>query len=84
MGKESVFRVSAKNEFYASFGESFSPRGDDTLKDSLNAEMGAAEVSDLDDQGYVRLENNVHFCRLWLWGDPGRSFFIRSLLVKFF
>ena len=39
--------VSAKNEFYASFGESFSPRGDDRLKDSLNAEMGATEVLDL-------------------------------------
>ena len=39
--------VSAKNEFYASFGESFSPRGDDMLKDSLNAEMGATEVLDL-------------------------------------
>ena len=39
--------ISAKNEFYASFGESFSPRGDDRLKDSLNAEMGATEVLDL-------------------------------------
>ncbi len=39
--------VSSKNEFYASFGEKFSPRGDERLKDLLHIEMGAREVSDL-------------------------------------
>jgi hypothetical protein len=39
--------VSAKNEFYASFGENFSPRGDDQLRDSLDSEMGPKEVIDL-------------------------------------
>ena len=39
--------VSAKNEFYASFGENFSPRGDEKLNDALSSEMGASEVSDL-------------------------------------
>ncbi len=39
--------VESKNDFYASFGESFSPRGDRILQDSLNAEMGAGEVSEL-------------------------------------
>jgi hypothetical protein len=39
--------VSAKNEFYASFGENFSPRGDDQLRDSLDPEMGPREVTDL-------------------------------------
>ena len=37
----------AKNEFYSSFGENFSPRGDKILQDSLNSEMGAVEVTDL-------------------------------------
>ena len=39
--------VESKNDFYASFGESFSPRGDRILQDSPNAEMGAGEVSEL-------------------------------------
>ena len=39
--------TSAKNEFYASFGEIFSPRGDQRLKDSLHAEMSADEVTEL-------------------------------------
>ena len=36
--------VGAKNEFYAEFGDVFSPRADDRLADSLNSEMGASEV----------------------------------------
>ena len=39
--------LASKNEFYSSFGESFSPRGDQILKDSLNSEMSASEVSEL-------------------------------------
>ena len=39
--------ISAKNEFYASFGELFSPRGDKRLKDSLHTEMSADEVMKL-------------------------------------
>ena len=39
--------VSAKNEFYASFGENLSPRGDEQLRDSLDSEMGPKEVIDL-------------------------------------
>ncbi len=39
--------TSAKNEFYSSFGENFSPRGDQVLKDSLNIEMSPKEVSEL-------------------------------------
>ncbi len=45
--KEQFPDVSAKNEFYASFGENFSPRGDDQLRDSLDSEMGPKEVIDL-------------------------------------
>jgi hypothetical protein len=36
--------VGAKNEFYAEFGDVFSPRADDRLADALNSEMGAGEV----------------------------------------
>jgi hypothetical protein len=36
--------VGAKNEFYAEFGDVFSPRADDRLADALNPEMGAGEV----------------------------------------
>jgi len=36
--------VGVKNEFYAEFGDVFSPRADQRLADSLNSEMGASEV----------------------------------------
>ena len=36
--------VGVKNEFYAEFGDVFSPRADQRLADSLNSEMGVSEV----------------------------------------
>ncbi len=36
--------VASKNDFYAEFGEIFSPRGDQRLADSLDPEMGPGEV----------------------------------------
>lgn len=37
-------QVVAKNEFYAEFGDIFSPRGDERLAGSLHSELGAGEV----------------------------------------
>jgi hypothetical protein len=37
-------QVVAKNEFYAEFGDIFSPRGDGRLAGSLHSELGAGEV----------------------------------------
>ena len=39
--------VSAKNEFYARFGEIFSPRGDEALQNDLSDTLGSEEVISL-------------------------------------
>lgn len=39
--------VSAKNEFYARFGEIFSPRGDEALQNDLSDTLGSGEVISL-------------------------------------
>ena len=39
--------VSEKNQFYAQFGEVFSPRGDDALQNDLKDTLGSAEVISL-------------------------------------
>jgi hypothetical protein len=39
--------VSAKNEFYARFGEIFSPRGDEALQDDLSDSLGSGDVISL-------------------------------------
>ena len=39
--------TSAKNEFYAQFGEVFSPRGDEALQNDLNDTLGSDEVMSL-------------------------------------
>ena len=39
--------VSAKNEFYARFGEIFSPRGDEALQNDLSDSLGSGEVISL-------------------------------------
>jgi hypothetical protein len=39
--------TSAKNEFYAQFGEIFSPRGDEALQNDLNDTLGSDEVMSL-------------------------------------
>ena len=39
--------VSAKNEFYARFGEIFSPRGDEALQNDLSNTLGSGEVISL-------------------------------------
>ena len=39
--------TSAKNEFYARFGEVFSPRGDEALQDELKDSLGSDEVLSL-------------------------------------
>ena len=39
--------TTAKNEFYATFGELYSPRGEKRLKEALHSEMSAGEVTEL-------------------------------------
>ena len=39
--------TNAKNEFYATFGELYSPRGEKRLKEALHSEMSAGEVTEL-------------------------------------
>ena len=39
--------TSAKNEFYGSFGEIFSPRGDNALQNELKDSLGSEEVISL-------------------------------------
>ena len=39
--------VSAKNEFYARFGEIFSPSGDEVLQEDLSDSLGSGEVISL-------------------------------------
>ena len=39
--------TTAKNEFYATFGELYSPRGEKRLKEVLHSEMSAGEVTEL-------------------------------------
>ena len=39
--------VAAKNEFYARFGEIFSPRGDEALQNDLTDSLGSREVISL-------------------------------------
>ena len=74
--------LASKNEFYSSFGESFSPRGDQILKDSLNSEMSASEVSELA-IGQCQ-SKNVSICWIWLWSNPRRFICARSLSVRQF
>ena len=45
--KDQFSSLSAKNEFYARFGETFSPRGDTALQDELKQSLGNQEVLEL-------------------------------------
>ena len=42
--------TTAKNEFYATFGELYSPRGEKRLKEASHSEMSAGEVTELASQ----------------------------------
>ena len=48
--KDQFSSLSAKNEFYARFGETFSPRGDTALQDELKQSLGNQEVLELADR----------------------------------
>ena len=45
--QEQFSSVAAKNEFYARFGEIFSPRGEEALQKDLSDNLGSGEVISL-------------------------------------